>query len=232
MTNPCAMRAIDISANENSNAIQEWFHNHSVMCQFLCALKISAYADSEGFIRNQDGDVIGVWFYAELNSVSQDRNYAADYRDEIDPNDEAIQKACLTTGSPIELTDEYLPSFTENEADFDFSMVSSHTTPPEVRKKAHFAFVNAYVTPELETARDTIASLLGRIDDLCGAGFHKLGRTPSWYIEAAAVSCGIIDYPSKDIPSKPGSDVDNVAEDDDWRFRELNRAKAVDDVPF
>lgn len=44
---------------------------------------------------------------------------------------------------------------------------------------------------KLDEARNTIAKLLKRIDNLCGPDLHCLGETPSWYIEAAAISAGM-----------------------------------------
>lgn len=55
------------------------------------------------------------------------------------------------------------------------------------------------LSSDLAEARDTVATLLGRIDDYLGEGMHLDGRTPCWYVEAAAISMGItLDNGGKD----------------------------------
>lgn len=62
------LRAIDIPATmENGNSITQWFRSHEEMCQFLCALKVSLYVDTNGAIKDQHGETVGQWFFAELN---------------------------------------------------------------------------------------------------------------------------------------------------------------------
>lgn len=61
------LRSIDLCVDHDSGNIRQWFFTHQDMCQFLCALKVSAYADTNGSIRDQDGAVIGLWYYAEFS---------------------------------------------------------------------------------------------------------------------------------------------------------------------
>lgn len=66
MTTP--LRSIDIPSKGGNHKIQEWFFSHELMCQFLCCLRISCYADVNGSIRDDEGTIIGLWYFMECRN--------------------------------------------------------------------------------------------------------------------------------------------------------------------
>lgn len=144
------LRAINIPATmENDNSITQWFHSHGEMCQFLCALKVSLYVDTDGAIKDQNGETVGQWFFAELNCkyprdasqnipeevVGQGRklNYDDGPFDGLDLDDADRLAMAVAARGPVQIGGEEL----ENLPPID-------QIDPEVRAKTHDEFVNAY----------------------------------------------------------------------------------------
>jgi hypothetical protein len=72
-SNITPLRAIDMPATENNNAINQWFFTDNAMRAFLC--HNWAYAHEDGTIRNHDDNIIGIWYYAELSAKSPNERY-------------------------------------------------------------------------------------------------------------------------------------------------------------
>ncbi len=63
---PATLRAIELYATEDGNAIHQWFDGDAEMHQFLCALKVSVYAGADRLIKDDEGKTVGMWFYAHF----------------------------------------------------------------------------------------------------------------------------------------------------------------------
>jgi len=96
-------------------------------------------------------------------------------------------------GNPIEFCQT--PEEMEAEArDFDETMSEYDAMAAEGASDEDIAAVKLIdnMFNELNDARTCIGNLLGRIDGLIGPHMlHRNGSTPDWYVEAAAISCGI-----------------------------------------
>ncbi len=62
---PATLRAIDIYYVKHGNAIQQWFYDHDAMCQFLAERCL--FIDDIGCIKDEEGDHVGMWFYAHFS---------------------------------------------------------------------------------------------------------------------------------------------------------------------
>lgn len=119
---------------------------------------------------------------------------------------------------PVELTGEELPcvgsdegcqceecsNFTEDE-----KMAQAGMSDDEIAAVNHIDRIQ----DELNKARTCIGNLLAKLDDAISTEMHWYGNTPSWYVEAAAICCGV------NLEDKNPSD---------WREQELANAKAFD----
>lgn len=98
----------------------------------------------------------------------------------------ALDREVLEDAEPIglgrEVVDDYDESLTEDER-----MGQAGMSDEDI---AGVHFIEKLNT-QLDEARECIGSLLAHIDDNGGRGMHLQGQTPDWYVEAAAISCGI-----------------------------------------
>ena len=106
---------------------------------------------------------------------------------------EALADYEAMRGNPIEFCQT--PEEMEAEArDFDETMSEYDAMAAEGASDEDIAAVKLIdnMFNELNDARTCIGNLLGRIDGLIGPHMlHRNGSTPDWYVEAAAISCGI-----------------------------------------
>lgn len=87
----------------------------------------------------------------------------------------------------------------------------------EIRTESYINKLNSH----LDDARECIADLLGMLDDALGVEMHSYGYTPSWYVEAAAIACGV------ELPSTP--DIGGMLNKDGAaEFAEVQRDKATE----
>jgi len=59
------LRAVDIPATDQHNLSQQWFFTDDDMHRFLAARMI--YAAKDGSIKDTDGEIVGLWYFAEFS---------------------------------------------------------------------------------------------------------------------------------------------------------------------
>jgi len=123
MTELSQLRAIDIPGTINRNAIQTWFFSNDAMKQFLASRTL--YGDDDGSIRNTDGDIVGIWYFAEFsakNPAPKTRS-CCDYMDDIPQKTLAQQEAedrneVIYDDFDIRDIDAELDRMVDDEADY------------------------------------------------------------------------------------------------------------------